>query len=332
MNTGIAKRLYTILFFLAFFSSDIEAQVVDNTMHLDTLKMANRVSLRTNGVDWLLLLPNFGVEVDVRNNNWSRWSVALNGKYNWRTSQTFDHPMVWDLKSFRIDVRNYWRTRKIDGRAVKAHTHWYDRLFSQRRYAQRHPLTTYYRGFFLAYDDYAYRIKLSEDGKQGKSIIGGVSYGIVRPIYKFPDGTSIDVDFGLSLGWGVEKFSRFTFDKETSKYVVTQNNTKWQLMRYPVVHELRAGLVYRIGRKSVYEKHRFRYDVDAVYRAKVDSMVDANAHKMYIDSINTDQYRRVYDFFQQQIDSLQKTMPMTKDMKKQQRQFRPLNRKEGGRK
>lgn len=332
MNKNVARIVIAILYVFPLSPKIAMGQVVDNAMHLDTLSVANRVTLRTNGVDWLMLMPNLGVEFDVRNNNWSRWTIGINGRYNWRTSNTYNHPLVWDEMGARVELRNYWRTRKIDGRAVKAHTHWYDRLFSQRRSSQRHPLTTYYRGYFLSFDKYAYRLSLKSDGEQGKRIMAGMSYGIVRPVYKFSDGSSIDVDFGVSIGWGVESYYKFGYDKSTHAYITTQDKTKWGLMRYPMVNEIRAGFVYRIGRKSVYEKHRFRYDVDAAYRAKVDSMVDANAHKMYIDSINTDQYRRVYNFFQQQIDSLQKAMPMTKDVKKQQRLFLPLNKKEGGKK
>ena len=301
-------------------------------MHLDTLSMANRVAFRTNGVDWLMLVPNLGVEVDVKNNNWSRWSIGVSGRYNWTTSHTFKHPLVWDEQGVRLELRNYWRTRKIDGRAVKRHTRWYDKLFSQRRMEQRHPLTTYYRGYFVSFDKYAYRFSFNEDGRRGKNILVGMSYGIVRPIYKFSDGSSIDVDFGISAGWGLESYSKFKYSREFDSYLITSVNSRWKPMKYPVVNEIRAGFVYRIGRKSVYEKHRFRYDVDANYRAKIDSIVDANAHKVYIDSINTSQYRKVYEYFQQQIDSLQKAMPMSKDMKHQKRQFAPLNGRKGGRK
>lgn len=325
------RRAWTLLVLL-FLYINVKAQVPDNTMHLDTLSLTNRVSIKTNGMDWLMLVPNIGLEFDVKNKNWSRWAIGVSGRYNWRTTHTYKQPFIWDVMGGKLEVRNYWRTRKIDGRAVKAHEHWYDRLFSQRRYAQRHPLTTYYRSYFLSYDEYAYRFSIKEDGRRGKNVMLGMSYGIVRPIYKFSDGSSIDVEVGASVGWGMQSYSKFSYNREFNAYPITHSHSGWTLMHYPMVQELRAGFVYRIGRKSVYEKHRYRYDVDALYRAKVDSMVDANAHKMYIDSINSDQYRRVYDFFQQQIDSLQKTMPMTKETKKQQRLFRPLNAKKGGQK
>lgn len=57
--------------------------------HVDTLSVAERLSIRTNMVDWTLLVPNIGVEFDIKNENWNRWTVGLNLRNNWQTSHTF---------------------------------------------------------------------------------------------------------------------------------------------------------------------------------------------------------------------------------------------------
>jgi hypothetical protein len=36
---------------------------------VDTLSLLDRIALRTNTVDWALLIPNFGAEFDIKNTN-----------------------------------------------------------------------------------------------------------------------------------------------------------------------------------------------------------------------------------------------------------------------
>ena len=49
---------------------------------LDTLSIAERISVRTNLVEWAIMSPNVMVEFDVLPYNWSKWTVALGGRYN----------------------------------------------------------------------------------------------------------------------------------------------------------------------------------------------------------------------------------------------------------
>ena len=72
-----------------------QAQVIDRRPETDTLSLADRITLRTNAVDWLLLLPNIGVEFDLGNKNWSRWSIGLDVRGNWQTKHTFKPGVVY---------------------------------------------------------------------------------------------------------------------------------------------------------------------------------------------------------------------------------------------
>ena len=54
-----------------FFAWLAQAQVVDRKPQTDTLSVADRLSVRTNAADWLLLLPNIGVELDLGNKNYA---------------------------------------------------------------------------------------------------------------------------------------------------------------------------------------------------------------------------------------------------------------------
>ena len=39
----------------------------------------------TNAVDWIVATPNLGVEFDLAGNEKTRFSILMNGKYNWNT-------------------------------------------------------------------------------------------------------------------------------------------------------------------------------------------------------------------------------------------------------
>ena len=73
------------------------AQVADNSRRVDTLSLAERMSVRTNLVDWGLLVPNVGVEVDIRNTNWNRCAVNGNIRYRPKTSSTYVRGIVFNL-------------------------------------------------------------------------------------------------------------------------------------------------------------------------------------------------------------------------------------------
>lgn len=73
MGTHIWKYLWMCILFCPIV---VMAQVIETRPYVDTLSTSERISLRTNAVDWLLLVPNIGVEYDVRNLNWNRWTVG----------------------------------------------------------------------------------------------------------------------------------------------------------------------------------------------------------------------------------------------------------------
>ena len=89
----------------------VRAQVMDTGHKVDTLSTAERLSLRSNAVDWLLLVPNVGIEYDILSTNWNRWSVGLNLRYNWQTSHTYKPGLVYNVAEARLEVRTYYRIR-----------------------------------------------------------------------------------------------------------------------------------------------------------------------------------------------------------------------------
>ena len=177
----------------------VYSQVVDTSHRIDTLSNSDRLSVRTNALDWLLLVPNIGIEYDLKNVNYNRWSVGLNLRYNWQTSHTFKPGVVYNVAEARLEVRSYYRIREFSNYIERKKKFW-DRFLSPRREKSKHPTTTYYRGGFLAYNKFS--IKLGDEGNQGNAIIGGVMFGLVRPLYEFRNGHSLDFELGAAVGVG----------------------------------------------------------------------------------------------------------------------------------
>lgn len=272
------------------FSLSVAAQGVDKSMRVDTLSLAERLSFHTNMVDWTLLIPNAGIEFDVHSTNWNRWAVGLDVRYNWQTSHTFKSGLVYNIMGARFYFRNYWRTRQAEPRdeenkfdktyKIYPHTRFLDRVFSCRRNRVRHPGLLFYRGAYLSYNKFSIKL-LGSEGYQGSAVTAGFTYGIVKPLYVFKNGNSLDVDLGVSAGLALASYDKYRHDRENDCYPVTK---RAQSGIFPVVSDLHVGFVYRLGRYPVTKKYRWRYDCDQIYKDRIDSIYSAKmsaAEKRY---------------------------------------------------
>lgn len=249
------------------------AQVFDNSRKVDTLSLAERISIRTNLTDWLLTVPNIGVEFDLRKENWNRYAVNLNLRYRPRTSGTFVRPFVFNLFEATAEGRVYWRERKAEPSGyMKRHRHWIDKLFSCRSIMPSHPRWIFYRGGYVSYSDFS--VLLGNKGWQGQAIMAGFTWGFVKPFVAFQNGNSIDMEFGFSAGLSYRKYDRYTVNEFTNCYPVT-GKEGWGIAPYPVVRDIHAALVYRLGNYPIQKKYRWRYDVDLKYHEKRDSIYHA---------------------------------------------------------
>lgn len=266
VNTRI--KLYGIIAsILVLLPIGVRAQVFETRARIDTLKWNERISLHTNAVDWALLIPNIGVEYDIRSTNWNRWAVGMSAKTKWRTNSRFKQRLFYNVSEVRFEFRNYWRTRQIDGREVTKHTSFIDKLFSCRRTVVKHPHTTYYRGVYASAGDYSFLV--DRKGRQGKFVSGGVTYGAMYPMYVFKSGNSLDLDLGISVGLVATNMEKFRLVDDC--YERTQPG-KWKVVPFPMPTEARVGLVYRLGKYPINKKYRWRYDVDMRYRERYDSI------------------------------------------------------------
>lgn len=245
---------------------------------MDTLTFAERISLRTNAVDWTLLTPNLGVEFDVKSTNWNRWAVGLTLKTKWNTPATFKNRVFYNITEVRADFRNYWRTRQINNK-VPAHTGFIDRLFSCRRRVVKHPKTTYYRGAYMSFSDFS--IKFGREGHQGKALSAGITYGIIKPLYAFRTGNTLDLDLGFDAGFVAVNSEKFIYNRADNCYTRTKQGS-WKVVPFPMPTAARVGFVYRFGGYPITKKYRWRYDADAQYQYRIDSI----ANQRVVDAIN----------------------------------------------
>lgn len=268
------KHLTIILLLSGVFQA-VGAQILDSRAQVETLSFAERFSVKTNTVDWLLQNPNVGFEFDVRKENWNRWAAVLNLKGHLNPTNTYTPGFVWNNSQVRVEARNYWRTRRLDGKYIMPHDNWLDKLFSFRRMRVKHPLTVYYRGLYASYDSFSFLLG-NNKGIQGRAYTGGFTYGIIRPMTVFKGGSSVDWEFGISAGISYTQYDKYRHDRETNCYPVTEKGLKGI---YPALSDVRVGIVYRFGNFPVTRKYRYRYDVDMDYRNRMDSIMLARENR-----------------------------------------------------
>lgn len=278
--TKTTKTGFTLYFLIiaVLFPQIGKAQIFESRTGVDTLTFAERISLRTNAVDWTLLTPNLGVEFDVKSTNWNRWAVGLTLKTKWNTPATFKNRVFYNITEVRADFRNYWRTRQINNK-VPAHTGFIDRLFSCRRRVVKHPKTTYYRGAYMSFSDFS--IKFGREGHQGKALSAGITYGIIKPLYAFRTGNTLDLDLGFDAGFVAVNSEKFTYNRADNCYTRTKQGS-WKVVPFPMPTAARVGFVYRFGSYPITKKYRWRYDADAQYQYRIDSI----ANQRVVDAIN----------------------------------------------
>ena len=170
---------------------------MDNSHKVETLSLKERISVHTSLTDWVLLTPNIGVEYDLTNKNWNRYSALVNLRFRPKSSDTFVQPMVFDIFEVTLEGRVYWRERQAQASGyLSPHHSWWDKLWSCRVKVPSHPKWIFYRGIYLTYSDYNIYID-GIKGRDGQAIMFGGTWGFIKPFLAFKNGNSLDMDFGL---------------------------------------------------------------------------------------------------------------------------------------
>lgn len=290
-----------IAFLLVVNSLGASAQRFADTTGVHKLATRDRIHLHTNYLDWALAIPNIGVEYELGSYNYSRWTVGLNLRSRWTESHTFLPGTVYSLTEVRVEARNYWRAKQIDGDNgdYPAHKKIWDKALSLRRTRVKHPTWTWYRGLYLSYGDFS--LAFGGKGRQGTAITGGVTYGFVRPLLTFRHGTTLDLDFGISAGVAMANVEKYELYDDDNCYVRTQAK---QTKIMPTITEVRLGFIYRLGKHAITDRYRYRFDVDALYK---DSIINARqaAETARLEQERRDaSYKDVYDAYIHVYDSV----------------------------
>ena len=219
----------------------------------------------TNAVDWVVATPNLGVELDLAGNEKTRFSILMNGKYNWNTHHSIQPRIVYNLAAGNVEFRKYWRTGGSVRGAMKRYTKgnrdttislplWGFRRFrrnvlSGRTFTNPRNWRAYYVGLYAGYEKYTF--SLGTDGKQGESYNFGFTGGWSVPLYPFKNGRSVDLDLGLAIGAKMTAYDKFGYDEEFGCYTY-QGSKGWHIVPFPVVQDIHLSFVFRfrsIGKK-----------------------------------------------------------------------------------
>lgn len=219
----------------------------------------------TNAVDWVVATPNLGVEFDLSGNEKTRFSILMNGKYNWNTHHSIQPRIVYNVAAGSVEARKYWRTGGSIRGAMERYTKdnrdttislplWGFRRFrrnvlSGRTFMNPRVWRAYYVGVYAGYEKYT--ISLGRKGKQGDSYNFGFTGGWSVPLYPFKDGRSVDLDLGLAVGAKMTAYDKFGYDEEYGCYTY-QGSKGRHIVPFPVVQDIHLSFVFRfrsIGKK-----------------------------------------------------------------------------------
>lgn len=270
-----------------------------------------RWSIHTNMVDWLLTLPNIGLEFDLSGNTRTHWSIAVSGRINPKTNHSFSPKFVFNVNSVRGEVRKYWRTGKY-GKKVYYHDEYVKlvtdrnnpayngdslrgRLYNWKHKMRRNVFSgrtienprnwrAYYLSAWVAYNQWA--INISGSGNQGRGVAAGAGFGYSIPLLpqRFPREGSLDLDLGVSIGWMVAKYDKFKYDEYSGCYVKIPESSheSWSIIPYPIVQDLHIGLVWRF--RSI--KNKVDLSLVDDYAKKIDDFKERQRNEAWVrDSI-----------------------------------------------
>ena len=158
---------------------------------IDTLNVKERFAFRTNGIEWLMLVPNLAVEFDLGKTNYNHYTIGLSGRYNWHTNPKLKSYNVFNVAEGRIEVRNYWHTRTKNG----GYSNIFEYMTSRERHNPRY-WRAYYLGGYAAAGTFSF--KFAKEGYQGREANAGVTFGGIIPMYTYKK-SFLDLDHGFDL-------------------------------------------------------------------------------------------------------------------------------------
>ena len=221
-----------VLVFLALPVFHMELSAQNNTGGDIGFRGIERWAFRTNAFDWLLTIPNAGIEFDLSNSPYNRSTIGLSAHYNWNSYSSILPYNVFNYLKVEPEFRYYWHTAQ--------------RVDKNRRHWRANYVGAYVNGG-------SYSFKLSQYGRQGQFYGAGVTIGYVIPMYIYRHG-AIDIDLGFSVGAAMVTSEAYALNAEANRYeAVPEMSRGLHVLPYPVVSELSVAFVWR--KASVLHKY-----------------------------------------------------------------------------
>lgn len=242
---GPRMLIVTICMLMAGFSTAYAQQNDSVPDKEPTPPIANRFSYRTNVFEWLLTIPNVGIEFDLFNSEYNNQTIGLTAKYNWNTFHHLAPSSLFNFLDIRPEYRYYFRTKERTRpyKTKPSFKEWLDeRVFTLERQNAR-PWRAYYIGAYTNFSTYSF--KFSPRGIQGAAVGLGASFGYDLPRYQYKK-CAIDIEFGFSVGLQLTQYDVFTYDPNGFHYTrLDEKSRGWHPTPFPVVSELKVAFVLR---------------------------------------------------------------------------------------
>lgn len=261
---NLKVRLLFCLLFVFYFSSGVECYAQSSAMRKTAVEkkdsimpFKSRWAIRTNAVDWLMLLPNLTAEYDLFASPYKHYTLSLGIKGNWNTSQNYKPAIVYNLLDVRTEFRQYFRTtqrnyRRPKSEKISLYKRLKEEVFTKERLQPR-LWRAYYWGIYADVADYTF--KFGKQGITGSAYGLGLSGGFTVPLYGYRENF-IDLELGASVGMVYTKYDAFRHDVESNCYPrLPQQSKAGHIVPFPVVSDLRVAFVYRF---SVSAKNKYK--------------------------------------------------------------------------
>ena len=243
----------------------------------ELISFKDRWGIKTNAVDWLLTVPNIGVEFDLGNTIRNKRTIGANIKWNWNTSQKYTPSLIFNVFDAQVEWRQYFRTRKRGGVTKDANlmTRLKETVFTTQRKNPRQE-RAYYWGVYV--NAASYNFKIGKEGKQGNAYGAGISVGYTAPLYGYRNNY-IDLELGGSAGLLYTSYDVYTHDAESDCYPrIAEKCKSGHIVPFPLITDLRVAFVYRFMsagskyKESVYRRVQIRDFARQALNEKINKM------------------------------------------------------------
>ena len=278
MRNRLLKILSTFIFLVSAFMVEAQTKYKSISLEKDSLgSFASRLSISTNFVDWALMTPNIGFDIDLGNQNMIG-AQSLNFNFKYRPDGDYstkvgdgvilNSPNIFNYFSGRIEYRWHFRFNEhpAQRRGLTRPALWIQEKLAGKQYSsermaramesssfQRPEMIRgrHYVGVFAEYMNFTLNSKLDiidrDKVKYGNAFMFGLSGGYDFPAF-YHNKHYWQFHVGANVGVMYAKYDRYEVDENKMAHF---DGAQTKVL--PMVTELRFGLTYR--KESISRKY-----------------------------------------------------------------------------